>query len=171
MKAPPQSGPDIPGVPWRDRMGPTTWSAPAWRRRRSVRRSRPKPSTSVPAAPGQGRPLLRWLEPAATRSGSQPGTFRPMDPTASGRSRSITPQGSLWPTRSTATQSETKHPASYEVPTAHSTIVVSASRPSETDVNWLPAPKGAFSLVLRVYDPTPQVLDGSWSPPVIRAIS
>ena len=50
-------------------------------------------------------------------------------------------------------------------------IVVSASRPSETDVNWLPAPKDAFSLVLRVYDPTPQVLDGSWSPPVIRAIS
>jgi hypothetical protein len=51
------------------------------------------------------------------------------------------------------------------------TIVVSANRPSETDVTWLPAPKGAFSLVLRVYDPTPQVLDGSWSPPVIRAIS
>jgi hypothetical protein len=51
------------------------------------------------------------------------------------------------------------------------TIVVSASRPSEADVNWLPAPKGAFSLVLRVYDPTPQVLDGSWSPPAIRATS
>jgi hypothetical protein len=51
------------------------------------------------------------------------------------------------------------------------TIVVSANRPSETDVNWLPATKGAFSLVLRVYDPTPQVLDGSWSPPVIRAIN
>ncbi len=51
------------------------------------------------------------------------------------------------------------------------TIVVSASRPGETDANWLPAPKGAFSLVLRVYDPTPQVLEGSWSPPVIRAIS
>jgi hypothetical protein len=50
------------------------------------------------------------------------------------------------------------------------TIVVSASRPGETDVNWLPAPDGAFSLVLRVYDPAPQVLDGSWSPPVIRAI-
>jgi hypothetical protein len=51
------------------------------------------------------------------------------------------------------------------------TIVVSASRPGETGVNWLPAPDGAFSLVLRVYDPAPQVLDGSWSPPVIRAIS
>lgn len=51
------------------------------------------------------------------------------------------------------------------------TIVVSASRPGETDVNWLPAPEGAFSLVCRVYDPTPRVLDGSWSPPVIQAIS
>jgi hypothetical protein len=51
------------------------------------------------------------------------------------------------------------------------TIVVSPSRPGERDVNWLPAPTGAFSLVLRVYDPTPQVLDGSWSPPAIRAIS
>ena len=51
------------------------------------------------------------------------------------------------------------------------TIVVSASRPAVTDVNWLPAPTGAFSLVLRVYEPTPQVLDGSWSPPVIRAVS
>ena len=85
-----------------------------------VRRSQPKPSTSAPAAPGQGRPLLRWLEPAATRSGSQPRTFRLMDLTASGRSRSINPQGSSWPTRSTATQSETKHLASCEVPTAHS---------------------------------------------------
>jgi hypothetical protein len=51
------------------------------------------------------------------------------------------------------------------------TVVVSASRPSQTNVNWLPAPDGAFSLVLRVYDPTAQVLDGSWSPPVIRTIS
>jgi hypothetical protein len=51
------------------------------------------------------------------------------------------------------------------------TIVMSASHPRESDLNWLPAPKGAFSLVLRVYDPEAQVLDGSWSPPVIRAIN
>jgi len=51
------------------------------------------------------------------------------------------------------------------------TIVVSASRPSQPDVNWLPASAGAFTLVLRVYNPTPQVLDGSWSPPIIRTIS
>jgi hypothetical protein len=46
------------------------------------------------------------------------GAFRPMDPTASGRSRFITPQGSLWPTRSAATQSETKHLASCQAPAA-----------------------------------------------------
>ncbi len=50
------------------------------------------------------------------------------------------------------------------------TIVVSANRPSETEMNWLPAPKSGFSLVLRVYDPTPQVLDGSWSPPAIQTL-
>ena len=48
------------------------------------------------------------------------------------------------------------------------TIVVAAARPAEADVNWLPAPPGAFMLVLRVYDPTPQVLEGSWSPPAIQ---
>jgi Protein of unknown function (DUF1214) len=51
------------------------------------------------------------------------------------------------------------------------TVVVSASRPGETEVNWLPSPKGAFGLVLRGYDPMPQVLDGFWSRPVIPAIS
>jgi hypothetical protein len=50
------------------------------------------------------------------------------------------------------------------------TIVVSASRPGDADVNWLPAPAGAFSLVLRVYDPTASVLDGSWFPPAIQTI-
>ena len=50
------------------------------------------------------------------------------------------------------------------------TIVVSANHPSETDMNWLPAPKSDFSLVLRAYDPTPPVLDGSWTPPVIQTI-
>lgn len=51
------------------------------------------------------------------------------------------------------------------------TIVVSATRPTQTDANWLPAPQGAFMLVLRVYDPAPQVLDNTWSPPVIQATS
>ena len=50
------------------------------------------------------------------------------------------------------------------------TLLMSAVRPIDKEVNWLPAPNGVFSLSLRVYDPTRQVLDGSWSPPPIRRI-
>jgi hypothetical protein len=61
-------------------------------------------------------------------------------------------------------------PGLVQGPGGSLTIVVSASRPGETSVNWLPAPAGAFSLVLRVYDPAPSVLDGSWSPPAIETM-
>jgi hypothetical protein len=61
-------------------------------------------------------------------------------------------------------------PGLVQGPGGSLTIVVSASRPGEKSVNWLPAPAGAFSLVLRVYDPAPSVLDGSWSPPAIQTI-
>ena len=38
------------------------------------------------------------------------------------------------------------------------------------EANWLPAPKGKFVLVMRLYWPTntpPSILDGSWKPPVV----
>lgn len=33
--------------------------------------------------------------------------------------------------------------------------------------NWLPAPTGQFTLLLRLYDPQPNALDGTWTPPVL----
>ena len=30
--------------------------------------------------------------------------------------------------------------------------------------NWLPAPDGPFYIVVRLYGPKPEVLDGSWTP-------
>jgi hypothetical protein len=39
--------------------------------------------------------------------------------------------------------------------------------------NWLPAPKGPFVLMLRMYwpdDKPPSILDGTWKPPGIRAV-
>ncbi len=39
------------------------------------------------------------------------------------------------------------------------------------EANWLPAPKGPFILMLRMYGPketAPSILDGSWSPPAVK---
>lgn len=43
----------------------------------------------------------------------------------------------------------------------------------DKETNWLPAPKGSFTLVLRLYDPpktAPTILDGSWKPPAVRRV-
>jgi hypothetical protein len=48
------------------------------------------------------------------------------------------------------------------------TIYVQADPPSEAlRENWLPAPRGDFSLVLRVYAPKGGAADGSWTPPAV----
>lgn len=39
------------------------------------------------------------------------------------------------------------------------------------EANWLPAPKGKFVLVMRLYWPTttpPAIADGSWTPPAAK---
>lgn len=40
----------------------------------------------------------------------------------------------------------------------------------DKEANWLPAPKGPFSAVMRLYWPRKEALDGSWAmPPLDRA--
>ena len=38
-------------------------------------------------------------------------------------------------------------------------------RATDKEANWLPAPKGPFSLVLRLYWPKPDALNGQWQAP------
>lgn len=45
------------------------------------------------------------------------------------------------------------------------TIAVQQGQPSSSAVNWLPAPAGAFRLILRTYIPKPAIFDGAWTPP------
>jgi len=46
------------------------------------------------------------------------------------------------------------------------TIYVQNSSPGPgKEANWLPAPSGPFQLVLRLYSPKPEVLDGQWTAP------
>lgn len=45
---------------------------------------------------------------------------------------------------------------------------------ADKESNWLPAPKGKFQLMLRLYWPTetpPSIIDGSWSPPPAKTVA
>jgi hypothetical protein len=37
----------------------------------------------------------------------------------------------------------------------------------DNEANWLPAPKGAFNLTLRLYAPAADALSGKWNPPPV----
>jgi hypothetical protein len=38
----------------------------------------------------------------------------------------------------------------------------------DKEPNWLPAPKGAFNLTMRLYAPKTEALTGKWNPPPVR---
>jgi hypothetical protein len=50
------------------------------------------------------------------------------------------------------------------------TLYLRADRPGkDKESNWLPAPKGPFFAVLRIYWPKPEALDGTWKqPPLVK---
>jgi hypothetical protein len=45
-----------------------------------------------------------------------------------------------------------------------------ASPGADKASNWLPAPDGPFFLALRLYWPTPQVLEGRWTRPPLQPV-
>ena len=53
-------------------------------------------------------------------------------------------------------------------------LYIRTNSPGEDkDANWLPSPKGGFTLFMRLYWPSekaPSILDGSWMPPPVRAV-
>ncbi len=44
-----------------------------------------------------------------------------------------------------------------------------ASPGKDEESNWLPAPNGPFSLIMRLYWPKPEALDGTWKQPMLQA--
>ena len=51
------------------------------------------------------------------------------------------------------------------------TIVIQHEQPADTS-NWLPAPPGPFRPLMRLYQPHPAVLDGTYKlPPITKAAS
>jgi hypothetical protein len=45
-----------------------------------------------------------------------------------------------------------------------------ASPGADKESNWLPAPKGALGITMRLYAPRPEVADGRWVPPPIKRV-
>jgi hypothetical protein len=54
-------------------------------------------------------------------------------------------------------------------------LYVQADNPGpDKEANWLPAPKAAFVLMMRMYWPktnTPSILNGTWKPPVVERVA
>lgn len=51
-------------------------------------------------------------------------------------------------------------------------IYIQNESPSkDKESNWLPAPKGDFNLILRLYWPKKEILDGNWKPPEVKKLS
>jgi hypothetical protein len=41
---------------------------------------------------------------------------------------------------------------------------------NDKESNWLPAPNGPFSMILRLYWPKPEALDGAWKEPALKKV-
>jgi len=50
-------------------------------------------------------------------------------------------------------------------------IFLQHGQPNDGVSNWLPAPAGNFQLVLRTYQPKPEILKREWKPPLLEVIS
>jgi len=59
-------------------------------------------------------------------------------------------------------------PLKYNADGSLDLFIQNESPGAEKDANWLPAPKGAFSLVMRIYAPKAEVLLGQWNPPPVK---
>jgi hypothetical protein len=47
-------------------------------------------------------------------------------------------------------------------------LVQNESPGKDKEANWLPAPKGPFSLIMRLYSPKDEAMDGKWTAPPVR---
>jgi hypothetical protein len=51
------------------------------------------------------------------------------------------------------------------------TIYIQHESPGkDKQTNWLPAPDGPFYMIMRLYRPKPEALDGTWSVPPVKPL-
>ena len=51
------------------------------------------------------------------------------------------------------------------------TLLIQHESPgTDKEANWLPAPKGPFGMILRLYWPKAEALDGTWKQPPLQRV-
>jgi hypothetical protein len=51
------------------------------------------------------------------------------------------------------------------------TLLIQHESPgNDKEANWLPAPTGSFFMVMRLYWPKPEALEGKWTAPPLNAL-
>jgi hypothetical protein len=51
-------------------------------------------------------------------------------------------------------------------------LYIQANAPGgEKEANWLPVSKAPFTLLMRLYSPKPEFLEGRWTPPPVLKVS
>ena len=63
-----------------------------------------------------------------------------------------------------------RDPLKYNADGSLDIYMQNTSPGADKESNWLPAPKGALGITMRLYAPRPEVADGRWVPPPIKRV-
>jgi hypothetical protein len=61
-------------------------------------------------------------------------------------------------------------PFNYDADGSLALYLQNESPGKDKEANWLPAPKGAFNLTMRLYAPNSEALTGKWNPPPVTRV-
>jgi hypothetical protein len=70
----------------------------------------------------------------------------------------------------TAQEAREIHPLRYNTDGALDLYLQHDSPGTERESNWLPAPRGPLEVLLRLYAPKPEALDGTWNPLPVKPV-